>query len=111
MRHRTRAADRPAAARYRDRIARHAVTGAVVVLGLWLAAGWVAGTTAADWAAGLAAGAAAAVIAPEALRGPAERWARQAGISARAWLTRPLPRLPRPARTPIHDTAEHQRGI
>ena len=85
---------------------------AVVVLALWLAVRVAAGAGAADYAAGILTGAVAAGVLPEALSRPLERCARGAGLSVRAFAARPVPRTQRPARTRIHDTAEHaQKGI
>lgn len=91
----------------RRRACRAAVlSGAAVVAVLWLRA--AVGAGAADYAAGVVTGAAAVVAA---LLAPVERWARRAGAAMRATVNRPVPRRPRPARTPIHDTAvQAQKG-
>jgi hypothetical protein len=93
----------------RARARRRRPTATIPVLVLWLAlllTIWrLAGTGAADYAAGFVSGA----IAWAALSTRAERWARRAGLSARATAARPVKRVPRPAHTPIHDSAEHQR--
>ncbi len=86
---------------------RRAAAVAVVVLALWLVVRGVAGAGAADYAVGVITGVVAAAVLPEVLRRPVERWTRTAGVSARAAAARPVPRTQRPARTPIHDTAEH----
>jgi hypothetical protein len=97
--------------RRRERTARRTAATAVVVLALWLAVRAVAGPGPADYAAGVITGTVAAVVLPDALRRPGERWARSAGVAVRAAVARPVPRTQRPARTPIHDTAEYaQRG-
>jgi hypothetical protein len=109
----TRAARRSnrAAAAARRRAASRSASLAVVVLALWLAVRLAAGAGVADYAAGVLTGAVAAVLIPAALSGPVMRWSRRAGVSARAAAARPVPRAQRPARTPIHDTAENaQRG-
>jgi hypothetical protein len=90
---------------------RKAASLTVVVAALWLGVRLAAGAGAADYAGGVLTGAVGAVFIPDALSRSAIRWARRAGVSARAFVYRPVPRVPRPARTPIHDTAEHaQRG-
>jgi hypothetical protein len=114
---RARKHDRSAAAlaaarrRRRERATRRAATAAVVVLALWLAVRAAAGAGAADFTAGAITGAVVAGVLPETLRRLIERWTRKAGLSVRTAAARPLPRVPRPLRTPIHDTAEHaQKG-
>lgn len=85
---------------------RKAASLTVVVAALWLGVRLAAGAGAADYAGGVLTGAVGAVFIPDALSRSAIRWARRAGVSARAVVYRPIPRVPRPASTPIHDTAE-----
>jgi hypothetical protein len=74
------------AARRHMRAARRAACWTAAAAGLWLLVWLTAGP-------GLA------------QRGRAERWARRAGLAARAAAGRPVPHRPKPARTPIHDEA------
>lgn len=94
----------------RVRFARRTFTAAVVVAVLRLVAGWLAGPGAADVAAGFACGVVACAAVIDAQRARAERWARRVGLSARAAANRPVAHRPKPARTPIHDSAVAQKG-
>lgn len=97
--------DRAAIRRRRARAARRSAGWVVLAAGLWLAIRWGAGAGAADYAAGFASGAAVCGGLVLTARGRADRWARRAGVAARAAVDRPVPRVPKPARTPIHDEA------
>lgn len=107
---RARRSDRAAAARRRRRVrlVRRAAAAAVTVAAVVLVIRWTAGPGAVDYAAGFISGAAACCGLVLVQRSNAERWARRAGVAARAAVDRPLPRVPKPARTPIHDSAVHQ---
>lgn len=99
---------RSARRRRRERMLRNAAICCLAPLALWLLIRQAAGPGLADYSAGVATGAGVCALFGAVLRARADRWARRAGLSARAAASRPVKRVPRPARTPIHDSAEHQ---
>ena len=94
----------------RERQARHAAVALALAaaLALYLAPVPVL----AAYLAGVASGIVLAAAAAAGSNRAGIRLARCLGIRAREVAMRPVPRAPRPASTPIHDTAEHaQKGI
>jgi hypothetical protein len=108
------AADRRArvtkAVRRRARAAARMAAWASIMPALWLLVRWTAGPGPADYTAGFFSGAAVCAGLVLLARVHADRWARRAGVTARAAASRPVPHWPKPARTPIHDSAVHQQG-